>query len=547
MKQGIYSPQIQGWMDKVMESRGADAETLLYYCDKIQAYGEREKDDRLLGFAQYYRGENCYLLNDAEGMFHNLISAVENLKRAGVHELEAGAYNLLGIVSANQGNAHFALDYYLSGLDICEKFGLGKTWAILEYNIGSLYFKYRDYSHARNYFANSRLWFKRESGAAENDVNTLYADISMASCYMEEGKLEHAEEYVAYAREDYRVSPDELTSLYLWCFQARFCSRKGDISGREHYIRKVADAIDEKIPVLEVFEDLYLYCQMLLETEHYSEFQKVVKVMEQVTRQVDILHLKKNVLCLKLELYKKCGQREAYLEAAASYYELECRAEKENQYRINSIMGIRLSLEESRRRGHQMELENQILQQKSHMDALTGLANRFWLNEYAEVAFQKALEGHHYLGIEILDIDFFKEYNDNYGHQKGDWCLTKISGILQKLGEQENIFCVRYGGDEFIIVYEGYTQKEVQELAEMLKQEIIQLGIEHEFSACESRITISQGICVDIPKEDRKVWDYLHQADTMLYRVKQNNRNGIAVSDCSGTGIQAQNNGNPIR
>lgn len=547
MKQGIYSPQIQGWMDKVMESRGADAETLLYYCDKIQAYGEQEKDEKLLGFAQYYRGENCYLLNDAEGMFRNMINAVENLKRAGVHDLEAGAYNLLGIVSANQGNAHFALDYYLTGLDICEKFGLGKTWAILEYNIGSLYFKYRDYSHARTYFANSRLWFKRESDAAENDVNTLYADISIASCYMEEGKLEHAEEYVAFSREDYRVRPDNLTNLYLWCFQARFCNRKGDSSGREHYIKKVTEAINERIPVLEVFEDLYIYCQMLLETEHYSEFRKTVDVMEQVTAQVDILHLRKNVLCLKLELYKKCRQRQAYLEAAAAFYELECRAEKENQYRINSIMAIRLSLEESRRRGHQMELENQILHQKSHMDALTGLANRFWLNEYAEVAFQNALERHYHLAIEILDIDYFKEYNDNYGHQRGDWCLTKISGVLQKLGCREKIFCARYGGDEFIIVYEGYSSKEVQKLAEMLKQEIADLEMEHEFSECEKRITISQGICVDIPKEDWKVWDYLHQADTMLYQVKQNNRNGIAVSDCRGADIQAQNCRNSIR
>lgn len=547
MEQGIYSPDVQEWMDKVIESRGADVETLLYYCDRIQAYGEQEKDDKLLGFAQYYRGENCYLLNDAEGMFRNMISAVENLKRAGVHDLEAGAYNLLGIVSANQGNAHFALDYYLSGLDICEKFGFGKTWAILEYNIGSLYFKYRDYGHARKYFANSRLWFKRESGAAENDVNTLYADISMASCYMEEGRLAQAEEYVAFARKDYRVRPDELTNLYLWCFQARFCNRKGDSCGREHYIQKVTEAIDEKIPVLEVFEDLYLYCQMLLETEHYSEFEKTVKVMEQVTVQVDILHLCKNVLRLKLELYKKCRQRENYLEAAASFYELECRAEKENQYRINSIMGIRLSLEESRRRGHQMELENQILHQKSHMDALTGLANRFWLNEYAEVAFQNALERQRYLGIEILDIDFFKEYNDNYGHQEGDWCLTRISGILQKLGRRDNIFCARYGGDEFIIVYEGYRSKEVQELAEMLKKEIAELKMQHEFSECEGSITISQGICVDIPQEDQKVWDYLHQADTMLYQVKQNNRNGIAVSECRGANIQAQNNGNSIR
>lgn len=177
-----------------------------------------------------------------------------------------------------------------------------------------------------------------------------------------------------------------------------------------------------------------------------------------------------------------------------------------------------------------VEIENRMLQQKSETDALTGLANRFRLNEYSEESFQRALDKQHYFAVEILDIDFFKQYNDNYGHQQGDICIRRIAAAIKSMERHGDVFCARYGGDEFILIYEGYSKDQVYALAEELKQNIMELDIKHEFSQVASAVTISQGICCDIPKEENKVWDYLHTADIMLYKGKKISRNSIHIN-----------------
>lgn len=533
MKQENYLSTVSQWMEKVMINRGNNAETVLHYCDKLQEYGEQVRDYNLLGFAQYYRGETYYLLNYAEGMFRNLVSAVDNLKKAGVHELVASAYSLLGIMSLNQGNAHFALDYYLNGLHICEKYQLIHEKRLLYYNIGSLYFKYQEYSQARKYFFKSRKLQK------DSDI-VFYTDASIAACYLEEGNLKKADSCIQRARKECTLPLDDLTQVYFWCFQARFCYYQQDMAGMEKYIQKIHNMINENMPILEMFENLYIYCQMLLNTEHYKELGRVLQVMDKTVEQVDMLHLQMRLLKLRIELHKKLGEQEAYMADTLSYYRLGQLAEQENRHGIISVLTSRFSLEEERKHIYQIEKENRMLQQKAEMDPLTGLFNRLRLNEYVEKAFQNAAIERHTLGIEILDIDYFKEFNDNYGHLKGDECLIKIAGLLQRLEAREEIFCARYGGDEFVIIYQKYTVEEIQKLAEQLKEKILKLKIPHKFSKAADVVTVSQGICVGIPRKGQKVWEYLYQADKMLYQVKCNSRNGVLLLEREDTGTETE-------
>ena len=106
----------------------------------------------------------------------------------------------------------------------------------------------------------------------------------------------------------------------------------------------------------------------------------------------------------------------------------------------------------------------------------------------------------------------------------------QVASLLSDM-QCENIFCARYGGDEFIVIYKGLSRAEIIEKAKRLKQNIADLKLEHEYSKCSSIVTISQGICVTVPTELNKSWDFLHEADNCLYCVKRNNRNGICVGD----------------
>ncbi|MBR2046946.1 MAG: GGDEF domain-containing protein, partial [Agathobacter sp.] len=226
-----------------------------------------------------------------------------------------------------------------------------------------------------------------------------------------------------------------------------------------------------------------------------------------------------------------------YLQAAAQYYDYSKRAAEENRYTMNSVLSLRKTLEVVNREKKVMEEANAILQKKSKTDALTGLHNRFGFNEYSEIAFQKALDKESSFGVELLDLDGFKGYNDALGHQKGDECLQKVASVIKSM-EEFGAYTARYGGDEFILIYENKTKEEIVEYAAELRKRVMDLNIIYDGPKGMKMVTISQGICWDVPVKGNRVWDYLHTADDMLYRVKQRKRNNFCIGNLTEAGDQ---------
>ena len=202
---------------------------------------------------------------------------------------------------------------------------------------------------------------------------------------------------------------------------------------------------------------------------------------------------------------------------------------------VSNVIVLRKSLETARKARQLVEQENIVLHEKSEIDPLTGMANRFRMNDYSDRVFAEAMADEIPLAVEILDIDYFKEYNDNYGHQQGDRCLEQIAEVIRQLTAENNAFCARYGGDEFVIIYENVEREQMAAFATELKQRVMRLQMEHRYSKALPIVTVSQGICWDIPKKGNKMWDFLHSADNMLYRVKKFSRNNFCVGDVKET------------
>ena len=174
--------------------------------------------------------------------------------------------------------------------------------------------------------------------------------------------------------------------------------------------------------------------------------------------------------------------------------------------------------------------ENTALRKKSKTDALTKLPNRFAYDYYSRKISADMLKVPRALAVEILDIDFFKEYNDNYGHTAGDKCIKAVAKAIRTLvRERENIFACRYGGDEFVIIYDGYSKKEIESLLNILKEKIISCDIKHDFSQAADRVTITQGVCFGIFNKKYKIEDFLNKADNALYDVKKISRNNYNI------------------
>jgi diguanylate cyclase (GGDEF)-like protein len=127
----------------------------------------------------------------------------------------------------------------------------------------------------------------------------------------------------------------------------------------------------------------------------------------------------------------------------------------------------------------------------------------------------------------MLDVDHFKAFNDNYGHQAGDDCLVNLANALQEQLQRPGDMLARYGGEEFMIILPNTDGDGAAALGEKLRQQIEDLAIEHAYSSTASAVTISVGAATVLPDANGTIEHLLREADIALYRAKQSGRNQV--------------------
>lgn len=515
--------RVEDWIQDVLRYRieDKDKKRVLARCADIEAYGQEKNDSRLLGFAFFYQGEAYYAENKIEEMFSCIAKAVGYLNQSGQWELLARAYNLMAITLISKGNAPVALDYYLAGLRCCKEHGITGIVCSININVGFLYMQNRVYREAQRYFEDAYAVWCETKNARVRSLIMIYTNL--ATCYMLCGDLEKTEEYIEKIEKECEPEFTEMDYTYVECMKARYFHRAGKKELRDESISRIGKMIGGQIRVLDLFDDLYALCELAIEIERYDVLFDIIDQLEPIVVRAKMAYMGKKLLSLKIMYYQKNDMREEYVKGVSRFYELVRITEEESRKMISNMLKIRTSLERANE-------SNAILTQKSETDQLTGLANRYRLTEYSENITERCLQTGEILSVEILDIDYFKQYNDNYGHQTGDECIRKIADCIKRL-QNEKIFGARYGGDEFIIIYRGMNAEEVYEKADQLRQDILDLNLTHAYSEAAKTVTISQGICQDIPVDGNKSWDFLHVADNLLYRVKKKGRSSICIGN----------------
>ncbi|EAZ98461.1 response regulator receiver domain protein (CheY-like) [Marinobacter sp. ELB17] len=162
-------------------------------------------------------------------------------------------------------------------------------------------------------------------------------------------------------------------------------------------------------------------------------------------------------------------------------------------------------------------------------DALTGLANRRHFDAYLEQEWSRALRQSQPISMVMLDIDYFKAFNDAYGHPRGDQCLKQVARALEQVMRRPTDLAARYGGEEFALVLPD-TQ-DAATVAEACRVAIQALGIVHEFSGVAPVITISVGVCSLVPTRKMSPAVLIQQADDALYDAKEAGRNQVLKAD----------------
>ncbi|HEY9881924.1 MAG TPA: diguanylate cyclase [Leptolyngbyaceae cyanobacterium] len=189
---------------------------------------------------------------------------------------------------------------------------------------------------------------------------------------------------------------------------------------------------------------------------------------------------------------------------------------------------------------------NEELSQATHLleglvntDGLTRIANRRCFDDRLEQEWLRLCREKKPLSILLFDVDYFKRYNDCYGHQLGDDCLIKIAQATQQVVQRPPDLMARYGGEEFVALLPDTPLKGAIAVAENIHRAIWALTIPHQDSEVSDRITISLGIATEVPTAQRSAANLVHQADQALYRAKQQGRNQSAVFMSSNPGNRA--------
>lgn len=176
----------------------------------------------------------------------------------------------------------------------------------------------------------------------------------------------------------------------------------------------------------------------------------------------------------------------------------------------------------------ELRAANVLLEQLSRSDPLTGLANRRHFDELKEVEFRRALRLGQPLAVLMCDVDFFKRYNDRYGHAQGDQCLKVVADTLKRVFARAGEVVARLGGEEFVVLLPGVDAESARRSAARLQQRLAEREIPHDASAVSPHVTLSVGLAGFDPDTMDQFDQLLRRADEALYRAKAQGRNCIS-------------------
>jgi len=184
-----------------------------------------------------------------------------------------------------------------------------------------------------------------------------------------------------------------------------------------------------------------------------------------------------------------------------------------------AIMNARIKLH--------LELKNQMdfHARRSLIDGLTEIANRRRLMEHLNLELRRAQRNQNFLSVIMIDIDFFKLFNDNYGHIEGDECLKLVAEIVHQRMKRPNDLVGRYGGEEFVCILPDTNFEGAEGMCQLLLDSIRYLEIPHKFSKVSDILTISIGCVTTVPTSNTTMEDLLKMADHALYESKHSGRN----------------------
>ncbi|HEY8084963.1 MAG TPA: sensor domain-containing diguanylate cyclase [Methylophilaceae bacterium] len=197
---------------------------------------------------------------------------------------------------------------------------------------------------------------------------------------------------------------------------------------------------------------------------------------------------------------------------------------------VDALIGFMFDISQRKKDEQQLVELQKELEELSFKDSLTEVANRRMFNSILETEWANARRNNLPLSLIMFDIDYFKQYNDHYGHVQGDACLKLVANILNTATARPRDFFARFGGEEFMMILPETDEKSAYMIAERCRNMIATEQIAHAKSQIGQSLTISLGVGTVVPSQQEEPTAFIEIVDKRLYQAKQQGRNRIVTN-----------------
>lgn len=421
------------------------------------------------------------------------------------------AYSILGCMFASYSYYETAFDYFNKSTYIAKKFQFTDRLSISYNNIGEIYKLLSNYDKALYYYQKS---FEEDQKTGFKSCMGSYY-VNTAEVYYLLGDYVKAQEFARIAYERVRDFNFETALCEVYKIYALVYWKLDNHEKAGEYFFKAIEVADKTMAYNLKIDLLVYYHQFMMEQDHYDIAVKALTEAYEYAAK-DNFHEKSMLICRHFTLlYEKTGD----YESALKYYKLFIMHNQEqSKERLKQI-----------RDGIELRIKTEYIRLQSEVDSLTGIPNRRKFTEVLETEWDHAAKSSRALSLIMIDIDCFKEFNDNYGHPEGDKCLVAIAKLMSGLlGSQ--YFLSRYGGDEFMAILRDMSMEQAKVIAESIRRAVLDAKICHSFSTVNEYVTVTQGVATLVPDETTSINDFIRMVDNALYDAKRKGRNIVACA-----------------
>ncbi|MDZ5253495.1 diguanylate cyclase [Clostridium sp. LIBA-8841] len=496
-------------LTSVSYTRNAAINILNNYIDKTGGLTEESK------IALNYYLANFYLLNfnyaNATYIYLDIINSINTEKNINGGEIyKIKAYTSLGNINLQLKNFSTAIDFYQLAVKTPVKNDKidAKSKVEAYINIIDSYTNLNYFSSAEDAAKKVPPLLTKLSSSYKDDAEILYLN-SLALLAIKRKNFKEAEDYI---NKGFELLKNDNISIY---------SNK-DITFKLTYANLLLEKGDYYNALTEYNEDLKESNKRgaILNIPIYEG---LVKTYEALGDTEKALNFSKKLIEEKDKFQNEIDND--YIDYAIKAYENELLKEQKNREQLYMIILITIVSFLLIIIFTRMRLIK-LLKKSNCTDGMTNLLNRKFLASYASKN-KKFLELNE-ISILLIDIDYFKNYNDNYGHIKGDEVIKSVSqSILTNIDKED--FAIRYGGEELLIILPKRSELEAKKISFKIQADLRLKSIEHKFSLADQYVTISVGIYTKAKGVKENIYDMIQKSDEALYLAKNNGKNRIEV------------------